>query len=94
MSATVEAWKCAKICAAMFVLFAMGLGLYWTFSAEYGDGLEVTMEHAGVSEGESAYSAPLGYGENYLASFAMGAVGFGAVAALAFLVMEFLKRRK
>lgn len=94
MSEGSAVWRYGKACAAIFVVFAIGLGLYWTFSAQYGDGLEVTMENAGVSEGEPVYNAPLGYGENYGTSFAMGLAGFCAVAILAFVAMEFLKRRK
>lgn len=73
----------AKAIAIILAVFAVGLIFYWIFSAQYGDGLEKTMERAGVAEKEQVYSAPLGYGGNYAASFAMGTVGFFAVLAVA-----------
>lgn len=74
--------------AVILVVFAVGLVGFYMFSAPYGDGLESTMEKAGITEGEPLFNAPLGYGENYFASLIMGIVGF----ALTFLILAGIAR--
>jgi len=59
-------------------LFTFGLVGFYIFSAGLGDGLEKTMEDAGVEEGESAYKAPFDYGNNYTSTWIMGFLGFAA----------------
>jgi len=59
----------------IIVVFSIGLVGFFIFSADKGDGLEKTMEDAGVSEGEPVYQAPLSYGEDYPSAFAAGVIG-------------------
>jgi hypothetical protein len=58
------------------------------FSADKGDGLEKTMEEAGISEGEPVYQAPLSYGEDYPSAFVAGIIGVMITLGLAFLVLQ------
>ena len=75
-----------KHLGALFAIFAVGLVFFFIFSAPYGDGLEKTMEKAGVEESEFAYHAPLDYGDSYPVSLVMGVVGSLIVLiALSFL---------
>lgn len=61
--------------AAIMLVFALGLVFYFTFSAGQGDGLESTMEEAGVEE-DSFYDAPFDYGNDWGSAFVAGAIGF------------------
>jgi cobalt/nickel transport protein len=82
-----------RIILMILCIFAAGLVFFFLFSAPYGDGLEKTMEEGEVEEDEPVYQAPLDYGDNYLASFAMGVVGF-FVVLLVLLVLGRLLGRK
>ena len=86
-------WKIFKLVIVILAVFAVGLVFFFLFSAEYGDGLEKTMEEAGVEEGEPAYEAPLDYGGDYLTAFAMGIAGFLAVVGLLLLFGKVLGRK-
>jgi len=66
------------------VLFAVGLELFFLFSAGYGDGLEKTMERAGAEESPPIYEAPLGYGNNYATAFLAGLCGFSLLFLVAY----------
>jgi O-antigen/teichoic acid export membrane protein len=66
----------------IIIILALGLVFFYTFSAPYGDGLEVTMDEGGAGEGESAFNAPLDYGDDYATTFAMGLVGFAVIVIL------------
>lgn len=79
---------------AVVIVLALGLVFFYQFSADKGDGLEVTMEEGGVEEAEAVYNAPLDYGDNYSMSFAMGLVGFVVMVALVMGVAWVLPRRK
>lgn len=70
------------------IVFAIGLVGFFMFSADKGDGLEKTMEDAGVSEGEPVYQAPLSYGEDYPTAFFAGIIGVVLTLGLAFLVLQ------
>ncbi|MEM2899856.1 MAG: hypothetical protein QXT63_03620 [Thermoplasmata archaeon] len=70
------------------IVFAIGLVGFFMFSADKGDGLEKTMEDAGVSEGEPVYQAPLSYGEDYPTAFFAGIIGVMLTLGLAFLVLQ------
>lgn len=76
----------------IFLMFSIGLVGYFAFSAEFGDGLEKTMEDAGVSEGEAVWSAPLDYGEDYTSALIMGIVGFFLTLA-AMLGLSYVMKR-
>ena len=75
-----------KALIAVVLILAVGLVGFFAFSAPYGDGLEVTMEHAGVEEKEPVYTAPLDYGDDYPHALLMGVLGMsitlGAVYGL------------
>jgi len=82
-----------KAGAAVMVAFAVGLVFFFIFSASYGDGLERTMDGAGVEEPEPVYHAPLDYGGNYPAAFVMGALGFVIVLGSAYLLGRLMGKR-
>ncbi len=77
----------------IIVLFAVGLELFFIFSAPYGDGLEKTLERAHVEEPEPVYKAPLDYGDNYAEAFVSGLIGFAAVFAIGYGTAKILGRR-
>ncbi|MBA3044586.1 MAG: cobalt transporter [Candidatus Thermoplasmatota archaeon] len=84
--------KHIKIIAGILVIFAIGLVGYYLFSAEYGDGLEVTMEEAGVGESKPVYTGPLDYGDSYASSLAMGIIGFFVTLLVGFLLARLLRK--
>lgn len=67
--------KYLMACGGILVLFAIGLVLFFIFSANYADGLEKTMEEADAGE-ESTFESPFQYGENYPHAFVSGILGF------------------
>jgi cobalt/nickel transport system permease protein len=71
-----------KAVFGIILAFAVGLIGYFSFSAAYGDGLEVTMEKAGVQELEPMFTSILSYGDNYGAAMIAGIIGFATVLAL------------
>jgi hypothetical protein len=73
-----------KAYLGIFIAFSIGLVLFFMFSAEFGDGLERTMEE-GEAEESSEYEAPLSYGDDYPATFLAGVVGFVVVLATVYL---------
>jgi len=77
----------------ILVAFSVGLVFFFIFSEPYGDGLESTMEHGGVSEPEPVYHAPFDYGGNYPAALSMGALGFVIVLAGAYILGRLLGKR-
>lgn len=83
--AAVPRKRYANAALGIMVLFALGLVLFFMFSASMGDGLETVMDLAGVEEGEPLFGGLLGYGEDYLAALLAGVVGFAAVFAAVFL---------
>jgi hypothetical protein len=72
------------------ILFAIGLELFFLFSAEHGDGLEKTLEKAGVMEGEPVFKAPLDYGDDYTSAFLAGLLGFAVLFLLAYGLGRFV----
>ena len=83
-----------KLFAGILLLFAIGLVGFYIFYVEYGDGLEVTMEEAGVDEPEPFYSGLLGYGDNYLGSLAMGIIGFFVTLLAVYLLARLLRKNE
>lgn len=79
---------------AILAVFVIGLVGFYIFSESYGDGLEVTMEAAGLEEAEPAYDGPLDYGENYAASLAMGIIGFIVTLLVVFILARLLKKNE
>jgi len=77
----------------ILIIFAIGAVGYWIFSSELPDGLERTMEDAGVTEDSAAYQAPLSYGDNYLDYLLMGLVGFTSVLAIAFVMGKLMAKK-
>lgn len=82
-----------RVILAILCIFAVGLIFFFLFSAPYGDGLEKTMEEGEIEEGEPVYEAPLDYGDNYMASFAMGVVGFFVVLLVLLVLGRILGRK-
>jgi hypothetical protein len=82
--------KYLKASVAIIVAFAVGLVFFFIFSAPYGDGLEKTMENAGVQEPEPVYHAPFEYGGNYPAAFIMGVLGFVVVLGSVYLLGQLI----
>jgi ABC-type Fe3+ transport system permease subunit len=83
-----------KISAGIIVLFAVLLPLYYVFSAQYGDGLEKTMEVVGIKESEQVWKAPFSYGEDYLTTLAFGLAGFFLTLFIVYLIGFAMKKRK
>ncbi len=79
--------------AAIIVVFALALPLYFLYASEGSDGLEKTMEDAGVGEGEPLVTAPLGYGESYMAALMAGIIGFLVVALVSLGLLRMLRGR-
>lgn len=77
--------------AAILIVFALALPLYFIYSSEGADGLEKTMEDAGVSEGEPLLTSPFSYGETYFAALFAGMLGFVAVALIGLGIMKVLR---
>jgi len=76
--------------AAIIVLFAAGAIGYMEFSADKPDGLEKTMEEAGVAESEPIYHAPLDYGDSYLEYLFMGLIGFAAILLIVLITTKLM----
>jgi len=85
--------KGLKVFAAILAIFAVGLVGSYIFSASYGDGLEVTMEDAGLEEAEPVYSSPLSSGENYFETLVMGIIGFFVTLLACLLLLRFMRKR-
>ena len=82
-----------KAIGALLAAFAAGLALFFLFSSSMGDGLDRTMENAGVEDGDPVYKAPFDYGGNYPAALAMGMLGFFIVLAAAYMVGRLAGKR-
>jgi len=80
--------------AGLVVLFALGLVGFYQYSADKGDGLEVTMEEGDVEEEGQVWSAPLEYGDDYTRSLTMGLLGFTFLAVLTLAYGHLLRRRQ
>lgn len=85
--------KNIKTLVIILLLFSIGLVFYYIFSAPYVDGLEKTMQAAGVQEAKPLYHAPLNYGQNYLSTLLMGGLGFFAVFLLVYLCVTLLRKK-
>jgi Na+/proline symporter len=83
----------SKAIFAIIILFAIGLVFFFLFAAPYGDGLERTMEEGEVSESEPEYSAPMDYGDNYVASLIAGLVGFAVVLIAMLLLLKYMRKK-
>lgn len=88
---TVFSSRIVQATAAIMVAFALALPLYFIYSSEGADGLEQTMEDAGVGEGEVLLSSPFSYGETYFAALFAGILGFIAVALLGLAIMKMIE---
>lgn len=80
--------------AVILLAFSIGLVGFFLVSADLGDGLEVTMEEAGVEEQEQVWKAPFDYGDNYVAALIAGIIGFVASFGLVYVYMKGAKRMK
>jgi hypothetical protein len=78
---------------SIIVLFGIGLVFFYIFSAPYGDGLEKTMEIAGVTESEPIFQAPFDYGTNYITSLIVGCIGFFLVLCIFIIIGRTLRKK-
>ncbi|MDD1768719.1 MAG: hypothetical protein LUQ55_01900 [Methanomassiliicoccales archaeon] len=76
------------------VVLAIGLVFYFAFSATYGDGLERTMEDAGVEEHEASYTGPFSYGDDYLTALATGLIGAGITLIAVYGFLKISRKRR
>jgi len=86
--------KVVQATAAVLVVFALCLPLYFMYSSEGADGLEKTMEDSGVTEGEAVLTSPFSYGEDYFAALFAGMLGFVVVALSAIGLLTVIRSRK
>lgn len=82
--------RIAQATVAILIVFALALPLYFIYSSEGADGLEKTMEDAGIGEGDTLLTSPFTYGETYFAALFAGILGFVAVALIGLGVMKLL----
>jgi|YelNatPaOPRAMG01_1025707.scaffolds.fasta_scaffold22726_1 hypothetical protein len=82
-----------KVMMIILIIFAIGAVGYWVFSSELPDGLEKTMEEAGVEEQPPVYQAPLSYGDDYASYVLMGLVGFVSVLIISLVVGKLAARK-
>lgn len=82
-----------KAIAGIIAIFAVGLVFFFLFSAAYGDGLERTMEEAGLEEQDPAYQAPFSYGDDYPAALLAGILGFGLTFGVIFTFFKATKKK-
>ncbi|MEM2839836.1 MAG: cobalt transporter [Thermoplasmata archaeon] len=82
-----------KAVIGVIVIFAIGAIGYWVFSSELPDGLERTMEEAGVEEQPPVYQAPLSYGEDYASYVLMGLIGFVSVLLVSLAIGKLMAKR-
>ncbi len=74
--------------AAVLIVFALSLPLYFLYSSSGSDGLEQTMADAEVEESDQVLSAPFSYGDSYFAALFAGLLGFLAVALAALGILK------
>jgi cobalt/nickel transport system permease protein len=75
----------ARAASGLILAFSIGLVGFFAFSAAYGDGLEVTMERAGLNEIAPAFTGILSYGDNYVTALVAGIIGFAITAGVVLL---------
>ena len=83
----------AKSLAVLLVILAVGLALFFAFSADLSDGLEKTMELGEVEEGKPYYRAPLDYGSGYFASLLAGLLGLTLILLIVIGFGVIVRRR-
>ncbi len=83
-----------KAIVGIVAIFAVGLVFFFLFSAAYGDGLERTMEEAGVEEHDPVYQAPFSYGDDYLTALLAGILGFGLTFGVVFAYFKIAGKGK
>ncbi|MCJ7561495.1 MAG: hypothetical protein MUO84_00595, partial [Thermoplasmata archaeon] len=83
--------KIAQATVAVLIVFALALPLYFMYSSEGADGLEKTMEDAGVDEGDTVLTSPFEYGETYFAALFAGILGFVATALVGLGLLNIFK---
>ncbi len=81
----VKAKGLARAAFGLILAFSVGLVGFFAFSAAYGDGLEVTMEKAGLNEVAPVFTGLMSYGDSYFAALVAGLVGFSITVGLVLL---------
>jgi ABC-type Fe3+ transport system permease subunit len=84
----------ATYLAAIAVVFAILLPLYYVFSYGKNDSLERTIEGGKNNQGGSTYNAPFSYGGSYLESLVFGILGMVLVFAVFYTVFLVMRKRR
>jgi ABC-type Fe3+ transport system permease subunit len=84
----------ATYLAAIAVVFAILLPLYYVFSYGKNDSLERTIEQANGNQGGSTYTAPFSYGGNFLESLIFGILGMILVFAVFYALFLVMRKRR
>jgi ABC-type Fe3+ transport system permease subunit len=80
--------------AAIAVVFAILLPLYYVFSYGRNDSLERTIEQGNGAHGNSTYNAPFSYGGSYLGSLAFGILGMVLVFVVFYALLLVMRKRR
>lgn len=83
----------AKAAIVLLCIFAVSAIGYFAFSADKPDGLEQTMENAGIAEQQPVYVAPLDYGNTYPGYLLAGGIGFVAVLVISLGIAKMLAKK-
>lgn len=86
--------RCVKAVLGIVVLFAIGLMLYFMFSATYSDGIEKTMEQSGIQEHRPVYTAPFAYGDDYFTALVAGLIGAGITFGTVYGYLRVVRRKR
>ena len=84
----------ATYLAAIAVVFAILLPLYYVFGYGKNDSLERTIEQANGNQGGPTYNAPFSYGGSYLESLVFGILGMVLVFAVFYALFLVMRKRR
>jgi len=84
----------ATYLAAIAVVFAILLPLYYVFSYGENDSLERTIEQGNNAQGGSTYNAPFSYGGSYLESLVFGILGMVLVFVVFYALLLVMRKRR
>ena len=93
-TAPVPARGLARAALGLILAFSVGLVGFFAFSAASGDGLEATMENAGLNQITPAFTGMMSYGNNYLSALIGGLIGFAITVGLILLYWRARGRAK
>jgi cobalt/nickel transport system permease protein len=91
---SVPAKGLARAALGLVLTFSIGLVGFFAFSAASGDGLEVTMQQAGLNEVAPVFNSFLSYGDNYVTALVAGLIGFAITVGVVLLYWRARVRSK